>query len=419
MFSDPLYQNTVNQQKGLSAVKSAFSSGSVLTLIVVYAVIVLIQFFSCISALNDLNTASKYSFSNGVVAITIILVLILLAAVALPLVGLIVAYAKSKNPSEASNPKAGLTMLFVSSVIFLVFYIIFAFLVFMLMLFGASIMDSFLDYFGSEFGAYGRAASSFLVGFLFICLIVVTPFILMFVSLTMFCSSAKKMLKYNMPTLKGAKFLRVMSIILAILAGLTTLLNLGTIGSNFFNWLLMAAQTAVYIIIPVCVTGYIKSVYVAFGGSGHTTTVNDTNTYYNSNQPTYNPPYNTQTGTNNYYNPQNSTYNSQAGSNNYYNPQQQNSAYYNQPQNQSYNQPYNNTANGYYNGQQNPNYNNQSNVPVYSQTNNASTYNEVQNAPQNGFDNLQQEKASTASCPGCGTPVGEGASFCPNCGYKL
>ncbi|MGN0536694.1 MAG: hypothetical protein ACI4M3_01800, partial [Acutalibacteraceae bacterium] len=353
MFSDAMYQNNPLSQKGLNTVKRSFSSNSAMTLIILYGAVLLITIISFISALSNLdyvvsqigsllnsfNTSSHsssyyYQLANQIRGTFTIISILMIALYSLPFIGLLVSFIKSKNPSETSNPKGGLTVLFVSGIINTVISSII--IIYLIIVFFNAI-NAVSKYSNYGYYGYNAAASAAQTGLTvgFMLVIAVYIVVLLFcIGMTLSAYSAKRSIRDNVLYTKGWKLTRVSSIIMACLVGLCALLSIGAIAQQFFAWLNVALYTAIYITLAVFITGHLRNIFI-FNNGGFIPPINNTNTYYNSTNPNTYPQQ--PTANQNYYaQPQQPT----ANQNYYAQPQQPtaNQNYYAQPKQPTANQ---------------------------------------------------------------------------------
>ncbi len=463
MFSDAMYQNNPLQQKGINTVKKSFSSGSALALIVLYGtvlIISLISFFFLLSNLrltlaqiNDYYDIINYQNINRVQGIVTVIGIIAFAISALPFIGLLIAFVKSKNPSDTSNPGGSMIAIFVSGII----NTIIAGILFLLFLI------SFFQYLSKihtlstyEYRYYSSQISVYI--FIYIALLFTYLISFLFgIGMALSAYSARQSIKDNILYTKGWKLTRVTAIISACMAGLLALIfsfNL-TNREIFFFWLDIIFLSAVYITMSVFITGHLRNIYF-FNNGGFVPPLNNTNTYYNSigsntypPQPMANQNYYTQpqqpTANQNYYTqPQHPT----ANQNYYAQPQQPtvNQNYYAQPQqptvNQNYyTQPQKTTVNqNYYAPPQtlaeNQNYYSDNTInpqpkPVdLSKTVDTQTPVNLEKstdappvipvvAPTASTEKPKNFEDTSTVCPACHFELIGNPLFCPHCGQKL
>lgn len=449
MFSDALYANNPNFQKGLGTVKKAFSSNSAMALIILYGItllISLITFFMTVSDLSsflyNINTilkqfdmeftsrTSSYYYGNlaqQIQSVFVIVGIVILAIQALPFVGMLVSYIKSK--SQNGSPSGGITVLAVSGIIGIVSCAAVLLLFVVVFFTSLAALNSASQYFGSSTTSAVGAVTAF-VYMIFIAIFIVP--LLFSIGMCLASFSAKKSIRDNVLYIKGWKLMRVASIIMACMIGLSALISIGIIAESFVAWLIEALNTAIYIVWAVFNSNYLKNVFLSNNG-GFVPPVNNTNTYYNSVNPAY-PQQNT--NPNYYARPNNQNVNPS-----YYPQQSANSNYYAQPRPQQsgnpnyYTQPQKPTNSNYYvqPSQQSEKANYYNPQPV-SQPNATAVKSDPKPVNlQKSVDDVPIAVSAVSStaptekpaepqntvCPACNTSISGKALFCPNCGHKF
>ena len=322
-------------------IKQVFTRPSVIGIIVTLGIAITVMLYNCINTISNymsqrelLDSFSYYSSGisstmDVTFGITIAIVIAIIIVYLLPFIGFIIMYSKSKNLSDTSSPKAGITLNFVFSIISIIFsslLTLFVGFIFLILIASASMLSSSSDYFDSYYYAIGNVTLVYVMMFILFAFSIIM--ILWSVGAVKTCSSMKRTYNGRGLFLGGTGLFRVCTMISIIIVTISTVISIiNLFGSSAMtnstsNPLVQSAGSAItlnniislississillYIFLFAFVSAYKKAVNASknsifYNGTNiYTADVSNATAYYQS---TYqgpqdnmaNPPYNVQ-----------------------------------------------------------------------------------------------------------------------------